>query len=96
MPLLGGAVASGFDAAFTHMIGAPDTAFSVSSGAVDEGTADNVAVPEFIALEPPVLVGTDARHGDTSPSAGHNRDIDFSTINVTVRKNVENGPLAPR
>jgi hypothetical protein len=54
VPLLGGVVAGGFDAALTHMIGR--TAHRVFADRRDNGdgaTVEKIAGPELLALEPP-------------------------------------------
>jgi uncharacterized protein (DUF697 family) len=53
VPVLGGVVAGGFDAALTHMIGRTAQRVFARSGDVDEVAADNVAEPPVLALEPP-------------------------------------------
>jgi hypothetical protein len=52
VPVLGGVVAGGFDAALTHMIGRTAHRVFAASGATDEA-AESVAVPAVLALEPP-------------------------------------------
>jgi uncharacterized protein (DUF697 family) len=53
VPLLGGVVAGGFDAALTHMIGRTAHRVFATRGDVDEAAAENVVAPETLALERP-------------------------------------------
>ena len=54
VPLLGGVVAGGFDAALTHMIGQTAHRVFATPGDVDEAAVENVTVPAILALEPPL------------------------------------------
>lgn len=53
VPLLGGMVAGGFDAALTHMIGRTAHRVFMTRGDIDEDGAEKGAAPEMLALEPP-------------------------------------------
>jgi hypothetical protein len=53
VPLLGGVVAGGFDAALTHMIGRTAHRVFADRGDSDRATAENTVAPEILALEPP-------------------------------------------
>jgi hypothetical protein len=61
VPLFGGVVAGGFDAALTHMIGRTAARVFMNAGAVDEEPADNVAMREIVALQPRSSKGSRAR-----------------------------------
>jgi uncharacterized protein (DUF697 family) len=53
VPLLGGVVAGGFDAALTHMIGRTAHRVFAARHDIDEAVVENVGAPKLLALEPP-------------------------------------------
>jgi hypothetical protein len=53
VPLLGGVVAGGFDAALTHMIGRTAHRVFAARRDIDEAVIENVGAPKLLALEPP-------------------------------------------
>jgi hypothetical protein len=58
VPLLGGVVAGGFDAALTHMIGRTAHRVFVAHRDIGEAAPENVAAPETLALEPPLTASS--------------------------------------
>jgi hypothetical protein len=58
VPLLGGVVGGGFDAALTHMIGRTAHRVFLAHRDIDEAAPEDVAAPAALALEPPLAASS--------------------------------------